>query len=80
MQAMNEGGRWLRGLVDFALDRDVSEEIDRQEGLLASDAASAKAHFNLGVLRYSRGRTYEAIGEFLMAIEIDSRFAAAYRR
>ena len=74
----------MRGLVDFALDKDVSEEIERQEGLIASDAAiaaiGAKAHLNLGVLRYSQGNTYDAIGEFLMAIEIDPRFAVAYRK
>jgi tetratricopeptide (TPR) repeat protein len=80
MRVSSQRTHWLRGLVGFALDGDVSEEIARQEGVLVSDPVSAKAHFNLGVLHYSQGRVYEAIGEFLMVIELDPAYARAYRK
>jgi|HubBroStandDraft_6_1064221.scaffolds.fasta_scaffold890569_1 tetratricopeptide (TPR) repeat protein len=80
MRVSSERTHWLKGLVGFALDGDVSEEIARQEGALASDPGSAKPHFNLGVLHYSQGRVYEAIGEFLMAIELDPSYGRAYRK
>jgi tetratricopeptide (TPR) repeat protein len=75
-----EASHWLRELVDFGLDYDLTEEIQRQEQIASSGSGSARAHFNLGILHYSRGFRYEAIGEFLMAIEIDPYFASGYRK
>lgn len=69
---------WLRGLVDFALNEDVAQEIARQQRTILADSDSAKAHFNLAVLQYSQGLKYEAISALLNAIEIDPGYAAAY--
>ncbi|HEY6333296.1 MAG TPA: hypothetical protein VI756_28490 [Blastocatellia bacterium] len=80
MTADQNESHWLRELVDFALDRDVGEEIERQEQVSSSGSDSARAHFNLGILHYSQGFRYEAIGEFLIALEIDPYFADGYRK
>jgi tetratricopeptide (TPR) repeat protein len=71
---------WLRGLSEFALDGDVNSEIAKQKRIIESNPGSARAHMDLGILFYSQGRVYEAIGEFLMSIECDSTFGLAYRR
>jgi tetratricopeptide (TPR) repeat protein len=71
---------WLREFLEFALDRDVGEEIERQQARLAADARSAEAHYKLAVLYYSQRRTPEAISEYETAIACDPSFAPAYRK
>jgi tetratricopeptide (TPR) repeat protein len=71
---------WVRELVEFALDQDVSLEIDQQRAILKSHPNLALAHFNLGVLYYSQRRVGESINEFLTAIECDTGFGRAYRK
>lgn len=71
---------WLREFIEFALDRDVGEEIERQKASLTDDARSAEAHYKLAVLHYSQRRTPEAISEYEAAIDCDPSFAPAYRK
>jgi tetratricopeptide (TPR) repeat protein len=71
---------WLREFIEFALDRDVDEEVERQQARLADDTRSAEAHYNLAVLYYSQRRTSEAISEYETAIDCDPSFAPAYRK
>jgi tetratricopeptide (TPR) repeat protein len=72
-------GLW-RNLVEYALDQDVNNEIERQRSILRSEPRSAKAHFDLAVLHYSQRRVAEAIAEYEAAIECDPSFACAYRK
>ncbi len=74
------GKRWLRELVDFALDRDVDLEINRQREILEQMPDSAKSHFDLAVLLYSHGNVVEAISEFEAAIACDPLRACSYRK
>ncbi len=71
---------WLRELVEFALDRDVEEEIERQRAHVTGDARSAEGHYKLAVLHYSQRRMPEAIAEYEAAIACDPSFAPAYRK
>jgi len=80
MTTEQQQATWLRELVDFALDNDVSDEIARQREIVAAQPDSSRARFDLGVLHYSQGRIYDAIGEFLMAVEIDPLYSQAYRK
>jgi hypothetical protein len=72
MRVSSERTHWLKGLVGFALDGDVSEEIARQEGALASDPGSAKPHFNLGVLHHMVGPTVSWV-RFTLVLGITDR-------
>jgi tetratricopeptide (TPR) repeat protein len=80
MRLVMERHGWLRELSEFALDGDVNSEIAEQQRIIQSNPSWAKAHLDLGILLYSQGRVYEAIGEFLMAIECDSTLGLAHRR
>jgi tetratricopeptide (TPR) repeat protein len=71
---------WWRNLVEYALDKDVTNEIEQQQSILRAEPQSAKAHFDLGVLHYSQGRVAEAVAEYEAAIRCDSSFACAYRK
>jgi tetratricopeptide (TPR) repeat protein len=70
----------VRGLVDFALNQDVAEEIKAQYRVLEGDPMCAAAHLNLGILFYSQGRIEDSLREFLMSIECDSSQGTAYRK
>jgi tetratricopeptide (TPR) repeat protein len=70
----------VRGLVDFALNQDIAEEIDAQYRVLQSDPSSAAARLNLGMLFYSQGRVEDAIRELFIAIECDPSQGRAYRK
>jgi tetratricopeptide (TPR) repeat protein len=74
------GKRWTRGLVDFALNRDVDAEIEQQRRILRAHPHSAKAHYDLGVLCYSQRRVADAVAEYEAAIDCDPLFAASYVR
>ena len=83
ISAMADANRrkgWWRNLVEYALDRDVSIEIEEQRYILRAEPRSAKAHYDLGVLHYSQRRVAEAIAEYQAAIECDPSFACAYRK
>ena len=80
MSKKNQRKPWLRGLVEFALDEDVNQEIEQQKLLLKDNPRSAKAHFDLAVLYYSQRRVPESISEFEAAIECDPQFAHAYSK
>jgi lipopolysaccharide biosynthesis regulator YciM len=71
---------WTRELVEFALNKDVDQEIRHQREILAESPRSARAHFDMGVLHYSQGRSQEAVSEFLEAIDCDPSYARAYRK
>lgn len=73
-------GNWVRELVDFALKRDIDEEVERQRETLKLHPDWVEGHYNLGVLYYSQGLLEESMTEFLTAIEYDSSYGAAYRR
>ncbi|HKV38113.1 MAG TPA: tetratricopeptide repeat protein [Blastocatellia bacterium] len=77
---MSAESSWVRDLVEFALDRDISEEIEAQLGILREYPELASAHFNLGVLYYSQRRLEDSIREYLMAIECDPTMGKAYRK
>src|SRR5215216_2704375 len=70
----------LREFIEFALDQDVTREIEQQQSILRADPRSAKAHFDLGVLHYSQRRVDEAKAEYEAAIVCDPLFACAYRK
>jgi len=70
----------VRGLVDFALNQDIAEEIRVQYRVLEGDPMCAAAHLNLGILFYSQGRIEDSLREFLMSIECDSSQGRAYRK
>jgi tetratricopeptide (TPR) repeat protein len=70
----------VRGLVDFALDQDIAEEIKAQYRVLETDPMCAGAHLNLGILFYSQGRVEDSLREFLMSIECDTSQSRAYRK
>jgi tetratricopeptide (TPR) repeat protein len=70
----------LREFVEFALDQDVTLEIERQQSVLRAEPYSAKAHFDLGVLLYSQRRVGQAKAEYEAAIACDPSFACAYRK
>ncbi|HVF91663.1 MAG TPA: tetratricopeptide repeat protein [Blastocatellia bacterium] len=71
---------WLRGVVDFALDRDVAVEIERQQSILEAAPGSARAHLDLAILHVSRRNAGEAIAHCEAALKIDPSFAAAYSK
>src|SRR5262245_5432260 len=71
---------WVRGLVDFALNQDISVEIQAQQRALEADPMNAAARLNLGILFYSQGRIEDAIGELLMSIECDPAQGRAFRK
>ena len=68
----------MRNLVDFALDRDVDEEVEEQRRILRLNPRSARAHVDLGVLYYSQKRVDDAMAEYEAAILCDPGFSAAY--
>jgi len=70
----------VRGLVDFALNQDIAEEIKAQYRVLEADPMCADAHLNLGILFYSQGRIEDSLSEFLMSIECDPSLARPYRK
>ena len=70
----------VRGLVDFALNQDVVEEIKAQYRVLEDHPMSATAHMNLGILFYSQGRIEDSLREFLMSVECDPSQGRAYRK
>src|SRR5262249_14943594 len=70
----------VRELVDFALDRDIAQQIEAQREVLKTDPMCAAARLNLGILFYSQGRIEDAIREMLMSIECDSSQGRAFRK
>jgi tetratricopeptide (TPR) repeat protein len=71
---------WLRELVDFALDRDIHDEIRQQHRILEAAPGSAKAHLDLAILHVSRRNAGEAISHCEAALTIDPSFAPAYSK
>jgi len=78
--ADDRGKGLVRGLVDFALNRDIEVEIEALYRMLEAEPSSAAAHMNLGILFYSQGRIEDAMRELLMSIECDSSLGRAYRK
>jgi Flp pilus assembly protein TadD len=71
-------GFW-RETVEFALDRDVAEEIERQRAILNRHPENARAAFDLAVLLNSQGRREEAIALYRKALALDSKMARAHK-
>ena len=80
MAEKNRGTSWLRELVDFALDRDIHTEIERQHRILEAAPGSAKAHLDLAILYVSRRNAAEAIAHCEAALTIDPSFTPAYSK
>lgn len=78
--ADDQGKGLVRGLVEFALSKDIAEEIEAQQRILREAPFSATARLNLGMLFYSQGRVEDAIRELLMSIECDPSQGRAYRK
>ena|SRR5262249_16623566 len=76
----NRNRGWVRGLVDFALNQDITVEIQAQQRVLEADPMNAGARLNLGILFYSQGRIEDAIRELLMSIECDPAQGRAFRK
>jgi len=68
-----------RDAVEFALDRDVAEEIERQRAILTRHPDNARAAFDLAVLVGSQGRREEAIALYRKAIALDPQMAQAHK-
>lgn len=71
-------GFW-RETVEFALDRDVAEEIERQRAILKRHPENTRAAFDLAVLLGSQGRREEAIEMYQKAIALDPQMARAHK-
>ena len=71
--------RFWRDAVEFALDRDVAEEIERQSAILSRHPDNARAALDLAVLVGSHGRREEAIGLYRKAIALDPQMARAHK-
>lgn len=69
----------FRQTVEFALDRDVSAEIERQRAILEHYPQNARAAFDLGVLLNSQGGREEAVEMFQKAIAADPGMARAFQ-
>ena len=78
MGEKNRRKGWLRELVDFALDRDIDTEIERQHSILEAAPGSARAHLDLAILHVSRRDPAQAIAHCEAALTIDPSFAPAY--
>lgn len=78
--ADDRGKGLVRGLVEFALNQDIAEEIETQQRILKGEPFSANARLNLGMLFYSQGRVEDAIRELLMSIECDASQGRPYRK
>ncbi len=76
----NRRKSWLREVVDFALDRDVDIEIERQHEILEAMPGSARAHLDLAILHVSRRNPQEAIAHCEAALTLDPSFAPAYSK
>lgn len=68
-----------REVVEFALDQDVREEIQRQLLSLDEHPEDPQVHFNLGVLYYSQKRVPEAIQAYQQALQLNPEHRRAHK-
>ena len=69
---------WRQDVIQPGLDRDVRDTMAEQLAILEHDPNNSRAHFALGTLYHFQGRADAALGCFLKAIALDSKYAAPH--
>ena len=75
-----EKGPFRKEVIEFALDRDVQEEIDRALAAIKKDPKNSSFYVSLGDLYYSQKKMEQAVSIYVQALQIDAKNIRAHTR
>jgi cytochrome c-type biogenesis protein CcmH/NrfG len=75
-----EKGFFRKQVIEFALDRDVEEEMARALSAIRKNPNNSSFYVNLGDLYYSQKKMEEAVRSYVQALQVDPRNTRAHTR
>jgi tetratricopeptide (TPR) repeat protein len=73
-------GPFRKEVIEFALDRDVEEEMARTLSAIKKHPNNSAFYVNLGDLYYSQRKMEEAVRTYVQALQVDPRNTRAHTR